>query len=388
MSSTHLFTSEAVGMGHPDKLCDQVSDAILDAFLAQDQNSRVACETLATTGQIVIAGEVKSSAMEVLSRADEIARKTICDIGYTNPDYGIDGKSCGILVALHGQSPDINQGVDRQEGDQGAGDQGMMFGFACNETPDFMPLPMALSRKIVQRQAELRAENKITWLRPDCKSQVTIEYEEGWKPKRVTTVVVSTQHSPEVEHKTIEEGVIEEIIKPTLPADLDTSNITYHVNPTGRFVIGGPHGDTGLTGRKIVVDTYGGMARNGGGAFSGKDPSKVDRSAAYATRWIAKNLVAAGLCERCEIEVAYAIGVAEPVSLFVETFGTAKVEPQVLAEIVRKHVSLKPAAIAERLNLLQPLYLNTARHGHFGDFGFDYPWERLDLVDAFKSEIS
>jgi len=385
MSSKHLFTSECVGMGHPDKVCDQVSDAVLDAILAKDAYARVACETAATTGQVIVMGEVKTSAKEVLADLIDIVRATVTGIGYDHPDYGIDGNSCGVLIALHSQSPDINQGVDRNDGDQGAGDQGMMFGYACNETKELMPLPAMLSRQITNALSDARQSGKIAWLRPDCKSQVTVEYDENGNPARIDTVVVSTQHNPEVSQEEIRSTVIEQIVKPLLPADLVKGEITYHINPTGRFVIGGPHGDTGLTGRKIIVDTYGGMGRHGGGAFSGKDPSKVDRSAAYATRWIAKNLVAAGLAERCELQVAYAIGVAEPVSLRVDTFGTGKLEDAKLSEIVKQATSLKPGALIERLNLMRPIYLNTAKYGHMGIEHLDYPWEKLDLVDALKS---
>jgi S-adenosylmethionine synthetase len=385
MSEHHLFTSESVGAGHPDKVCDQISDAVVDAFLAKDPNARTAVETCATTGQIVIMGEIKSSATDVMARVIDIARETVVGIGYNHPDYGIDGNSCGVLVALHSQSADINQGVDRTDGEQGAGDQGMMFGFACDETTELMPMPISLSRKLTNRLRELREKGELPWLRPDCKAQVTVEYGDGWKPARIHTVVVSTQHAPEVSHAAIKEAVIEMVVKPVLPQGVDTKGIVYHINPTGRFVIGGPHGDSGLTGRKIIVDTYGGMGRHGGGAFSGKDPSKVDRSAAYAVRWVAKNIVAAGLARRCEVQVAYAIGVAEPVSLRVDTFGTSTLPEAKITDVVRKTVSLKPAAIIKQLDLLKPRYLETARAGHFGFDKPNYTWERLDLVEKFKA---
>lgn len=384
-----LFTSESVGVGHPDKLCDQVSDALLDAFLTEDEWARTAIETAATTGQIVVMGEIRTKAMGVLAVAQDIVRKTICDIGYTHPDFGIDGNSCGILLALHGQSPDIAQGVDKSHvevghDEQGAGDQGMMFGFACDETPELMPLPLSLSHALTNRLREMRESGEIAWLRPDCKAQVTVEYADGWKPHRIHTVVVSTQHGPDVSHDEIVKTVKEKIIKPLLPKHLVNGDIHYHINPTGRFVIGGPHGDSGLTGRKIIVDTYGGMGRHGGGAFSGKDSSKVDRSAAYAARWIAKNIVAAGMAKRCELQVAYAIGVAEPVSLRVETFGTSAIAEEKIEQIVRETVSLRPARIVERLKLRRPVFLPTAKNGHFGHTGPGFTWEALDLVDAFK----
>ena len=385
MPESHLFTSEAVGIGHPDKVCDQVSDALLDAFLTVDTNAHTAIETAATTGQVIVMGEIKTTDTGVLAGAIDTVRKTICDIGYTHPDYGIDGNSCGVLIALHSQSPDIDMGVSREAGEQGAGDQGMMFGYACEETPELMPLPISISHKLMARMAEARRSEKIKWLRPDCKAQVTVEYDDNFQPIAINTVVVSTQHDPDVSQEEIRERVIEEIIKPELPENLAKGNITYHINPTGRFVIGGPHGDSGLTGRKIIVDTYGGMGRHGGGAFSGKDPSKVDRSAAYASRWVAKNIVAAKLAERCEVQVAYAIGVAEPVSLRVETFGTGKVDDTKIESIVRDNVSLKPAAIVEKLDLLRPVYLETARHGHFGHSGDAFTWERTDLAESFKS---
>jgi S-adenosylmethionine synthetase len=388
--SHRLFTSESVGVGHPDKVCDQVSDALLDAFLARDEWARTAIETAATTGQVIVMGEIRTKAMDVLAHAQDIVRKTLCDIGYTHPDYGIDGHSCGILLALHGQSPDIAQGVDKSDrevghDDQGAGDQGMMFGFACDETPELMPLPLSLSHGLTNRLREMRESGEITWLRPDCKSQVTVEYDSQGAPSRIDTVVVSTQHAPDVSHDEIVRTVRDKVIAPLLPAKLLNGHVTYHINPTGRFVIGGPHGDTGLTGRKIIVDTYGGMGRHGGGAFSGKDSSKVDRSAAYACRWIAKNIVGAGLARRCEVQVAYAIGVAEPVSLRVDTFGTGSIPEEKIEKIVRDTVSLRPARIVERLRLRRPVYLQTAKNGHFGHTGDGFTWEKLDLVDAFQA---
>ncbi|MCA8938571.1 MAG: methionine adenosyltransferase [Planctomycetes bacterium] len=386
MGSSHLFTSECVGAGHPDKVCDQISDAIVDAILAEDKNARIACETCATTGQVVLMGEVKTSAKGVLADVGDIARQTIREIGYTNPAFGIDADSCGIFSAIHSQSPDINQGVDRSEGEQGAGDQGMMFGYACDETPELMPLPMQLSRQLANRIWDKRQSGEIAWLRPDCKTQVTVEYDSEGIPTRLDTIVISTQHDEDVSHAQIREAMIEEIVKPLLPEHLVKGEIKYHVNPTGRFVIGGPHGDSGLTGRKIIVDTYGGMGRHGGGAFSGKDPSKVDRSAAYATRWIAKNIVAAGLAKRCELQVAYAIGVAEPVSMNVNTFGTGTLSDDRIEAIVRETVSLKPAAIIKELDLLRPIYLRTARFGHMGREDDEVSWEQRTLSDAFKAK--
>ena len=385
MSERTLFTSESVGEGHPDKLCDQISDAVLDALLAEDPKSRVACETATTTGQIVVMGEITTKAIHVLSNIGDIARKTACEIGYTNGEYGLDGNSCGVMVGVHGQSPDIAMGVDEKgDHEQGAGDQGMMFGYATNETPELMPAAIAWSHKLTAAQAAARHGKKIEWLRPDCKSQVTVEYD-GGKLKRIHTVVLSTQHSPDVTLAQVREQVIEEIIKPTLPAQYLDDKTIYHVNPTGRFVIGGPHGDTGLTGRKIIVDTYGGMGRHGGGAFSGKDPTKVDRSAAYMARYAAKNVVKAGLAERCEIQLAYAIGVAEPVSIHVETFGTNAVSDHRIIELLREHLSFKPKSIIQTLSLLRPIYRQTARNGHFGHEGDSFPWEKTDLAAKLKS---
>jgi S-adenosylmethionine synthetase len=376
-----LFTSESVSMGHPDKVSDQISDAILDAFLAQDPKSRVACETLCTTGQVVVAGEVTTKGyVDVQS----IVRKTIREIGYTDSRVGFDADSCGILVALHSQSPDIAMGVDEGSNkEQGAGDQGLMFGFACDETPEFMPLPLALSHRLVEEQARLRSTGKLKYLRPDAKSQVTVEYE-GVEPIRVHTVVVSTQHTPEAKMSTIRKDMIA-MAKRVIPAKFLDKDTIFHVNPTGRFEVGGPHGDTGLTGRKIIVDTYGGMGRHGGGAFSGKDPSKVDRSAAYAARWVAKNVVAAKLATRCEIQVAYAIGVAKPVSVKVDTLGTGHVGDEVLSQAVQDVFDLRPKAIIEALDLLRPIYRHTAYHGHFGRKGFT--WERLDRVEALQEAV-
>lgn len=382
MAERFLFTSESVGEGHPDKICDQVSDAVLDAILAKDPRARVACETATTTGLIIVIGEITTTAKEVLANIGDIAREAAREIGYTKAEYGLDAESCGVMVAVHGQSPDIAMGVDEKAGhEQGAGDQGMMFGYACDETPELMPAAISFAHRLTARQAKLRKEGTLKWLRPDCKSQVTVEYE-GGKIARVHTLVLSTQHDPGISQAQIKEQVIEQIIKPVIPANLLDKNTVYHVNPTGSFVIGGPHGDSGLTGRKIIVDTYGGAAPHGGGAVSGKDPSKVDRSAAYFARYAAKNVVKAGLASRCQIQVAYAIGVAEPVSINVETFGTGKVPDAKIAELLRKHVSFKPKAIIERLNLLRPIYRATAKNGHFGHDSF--PWERTDLADKLK----
>jgi S-adenosylmethionine synthetase len=380
-----LFTSESVSMGHPDKVADQVSDSILDALLAKDPDSRVACETLVTTGLCLIAGEITTRAE--ISYQD-VAREAIQRIGYTNDAYGINGATCSVLVALGRQSPDISQGVTEGEGlhkEQGAGDQGLMFGFACDETPQLMPAPVYYAHRLMEKQAELRQNGRIPWLRPDAKSQVTLEYD-GDKPVRVHTVVLSTQHHHDVSHDTIRHAVIEEIVKATIPAELLDRNTIYHVNPTGRFVIGGPHGDCGLTGRKIIVDTYGGMGRHGGGAFSGKDPSKVDRSAAYAARWAAKNVVAAGLARRCEIQVSYAIGVARPISVRVDTFGTGACPDPVLAEAIDKVFDLRPAAIIRALDLKRPIYARTAAHGHFGRPGFS--WEETNRKKELQAAIS
>jgi len=363
--SEYLFTSESVSEGHPDKLADQVSDSILDAILAQDPTARVAAETLANTGLIVLAGEITTTANVDYIK---VARDAIKRIGYDNTDYGIDYKGCAVLVAYDKQSPDIAQGVDNANDDpldQGAGDQGLMFGYAVNETPQLMPLPIWLSHRVMERQSQLRKDGRLPWLRPDAKSQVTIRYVDG-KPHSIDTVLVSTQHAPDMTLDAIREAVIEEIIKPTLPAELIKGEIKYLVNPTGRFVIGGPQGDCGLTGRKIIVDTYGGAAPHGGGAFSGKDPSKVDRSAAYAGRYVAKNIVAAGLADKCLVQVSYAIGVAQPTSIMVETYGTGKISDERLTQLVREHFDLRPKGIVKMLDLLRPIYTKTAAYGHFG----------------------
>ena len=384
--SEYLFTSESVSEGHPDKLADQVSDSILDAILEQDPTARVAAETLANTGLIVLAGEITTTANVDYIK---VARETIKRIGYDNTEYGIDYKGCAVLVAYDKQSPDIAQGVDKAEDDpldQGAGDQGIMFGYACDETPQLMPLPIWLSHRVMERQSQLRKDGRLPWLRPDAKSQVTIKYENG-KPSAIDTVVVSTQHAPEMDLKDIREAVIEEIIKPTLPKELIKGDIKFLVNPTGRFVIGGPQGDCGLTGRKIIVDTYGGAAPHGGGAFSGKDPSKVDRSAAYAGRYVAKNIVAAGLASRCLVQISYAIGVAQPTSIMVETYGTGKVSNEVLTALVREHFDLRPKGIVKMLDLLRPIYTKTAAYGHFGRDEPEFSWEAIDKAAALKASI-
>jgi S-adenosylmethionine synthetase len=385
MATRSLFTSESVSMGHPDKMCDQISDAILDAMLSQDARSRVACETLTTTGLVVVAGEVTTNAkVEIPALVREVVR----DIGYTDSAMGFDADTCAVMVALGKQSPDIAQGVSEGEGlhkEQGAGDQGMMFGYACDETPELMPAPIRLSHRLIERHRTLFETNELSYLRPDAKSQVTIEYD-GDRPKRITAVVLSTQHAPDVSYDQIKKDVLSKLIKPALPAELLDDNTVYHVNPTGRFVVGGPMGDAGLTGRKIIVDTYGGMGRHGGGAFSGKDPSKVDRSAAYAARWVAKNLVAAGLARRCEVQIAYAIGVAEPVSIRVDAFGTAKLDEDGLVKLVRKHFDLRPKGIIETLDLRRPIYRATAYHGHFGREDQGFPWERTDRAEALRRD--
>jgi S-adenosylmethionine synthetase len=384
--SEYFFTSESVSEGHPDKLADQVSDSILDAILEQDPTARVAAETLANTGLVVLAGEITTTANVDYIK---VARDAIKRIGYDNTEYGIDYKGCAVLVAYDKQSPDIAQGVDGAHDDpldQGAGDQGIMFGYACDETPQLMPLPIWLSHRIVERQSQLRKDGRLPWLRPDAKSQVTIKYENG-KPSAIDTVVLSTQHAPEMELKDIREAVIEEIIKPTLPKELIKGDIKYLVNPTGRFVIGGPQGDCGLTGRKIIVDTYGGAAPHGGGAFSGKDPSKVDRSAAYAGRYVAKNIVAAGLAERCLVQISYAIGVAQPTSIMVETYGTGKVSNEVLTALVREHFDLRPKGIVKMLDLLRPIYTKTAAYGHFGRDEPEFTWEATDKASALKASV-
>ena len=371
----YLFTSESVSMGHPDKLADQISDGVLDAYLAQDPRSRVACETMVTTGLAVIAGEITSKGTIDYQK---VVRDVIRAVGYTDDEMGISADTCSVLVAVGKQSGDIAMGVNEDDSkgkDIGAGDQGLMFGYACNETPELMPLPIALSHRILNRLTEARQKGEVDWLRPDSKSQVTIEYE-GNTPKRLDTIVVSTQHAPHVSNEEIRSFIIEKICKPLLPKDLDISNITYHINPTGRFVVGGPHGDCGLTGRKIIVDTYGGWGRHGGGAFSGKDPTKVDRSAAYMARHIAKNIVASGLADRCEVQLAYAIGVSDPVSIKVDTEGTGKLPDEKLCDVVRKFFPLKPRGIIDYLDLRKPIYRKTAAGGHFGRDGF--PWEKTD----------
>ena len=373
----YLFTSESVSEGHPDKVADQISDAILDAILEKDKNARVAAETMTATNLVVLAGEISTNADVDY---ESIARETLKGIGYDNADVGIDYQTCDVLTKFGHQSPDIAQGVDHAMDDpknQGAGDQGLMFGYACNDTPELMPLPIWLAHRLVERQALLRKDGRLSWLRPDAKSQVTLEYE-GNKPKRIDTIVLSTQHHPDIDLKTLREAVIEEIIQPILPKSLIQGDIKFLINPTGRFVIGGPQGDCGLTGRKIIVDTYGGAAPHGGGAFSGKDPSKVDRSAAYAARYVAKNIVAAGLAERCLVQISYAIGVAEPTSVMVDTFGTAKLSEEKIAKLVTDNFDLRPKGIVEMLDLLRPTYKKTAAYGHFGRDEPEFSWERLD----------
>jgi len=383
--SEYFFTSESVSEGHPDKVADQISDAIVDAILAQDPHARIAAETLVNTGLVVLAGEITTTANVDYNH---VARETIKRIGYDNSDYGIDYKGCAVLVAYDKQSPDIAMGVDRASDDfmnQGAGDQGLMFGYACDETDTLMPLPIYLAHRVVERQSQLRRDGRLSWLRPDAKSQVTIRYENG-KPHSIDTVVLSTQHAPEMTLEAIREAAIEEIIKPILPKELIKGNIKFLVNPTGRFVIGGPQGDCGLTGRKIIVDTYGGAAPHGGGAFSGKDPSKVDRSAAYAGRYVAKNIVAAGLATKCLIQISYAIGVAEPTSVWVTTYGTGKVSDEKISELVRKHFDLRPRGIVNMLNLLRPVYQNTAAYGHFGREEPGFTWEVTDKAAALRAD--
>jgi len=382
--SEFLFTSESVSEGHPDKVADQISDAILDAILAQDKTSRVAAETLCNTGLVVLAGEITTRAnVDYI----QVARETIKRIGYDNTEYGIDYKGCAVMVCYDKQSPDISQGVTEGQGldlDQGAGDQGLMFGYACDETRELMPLPIHLAHRLVERQSELRRDGRLRWLRPDAKSQVTIKYVDG-RPAEIDTVVLSTQHSPEMSHKDIEEAVIEQIIKPVLPKEMIGKNIRYLVNPTGRFVIGGPQGDCGLTGRKIIVDTYGGAAPHGGGAFSGKDPSKVDRSAAYAARYVAKNVVAAGLATKCLIQISYAIGVAKPTSVMVTTNGTGKISDEKLSALVQEHFDLRPKGIVQMLDLLRPIYQKSAAYGHFGREEPEFSWEKTDKAAALRA---
>ena len=387
MTNINLFTSESVSEGHPDKVADQISDSIVDAIFSEDTTARIACETMINTGMVVLSGEITTSAN---IDYQTVARNTISEIGYTSEAMGFDSDSCEVLVSIDKQSPDIAQGVNEGEGmdlDQGAGDQGLMFGYACNETDVLMPCPITYSHLLVKRQADIRKSGQLNWLRPDAKSQVTVAYEDS-KPISIDTVVLSTQHDPDIEHKDIEKAVIDEIIKPVLPENMISSKTRYLVNPTGRFVIGGPVGDCGLTGRKIIVDTYGGMARHGGGAFSGKDPSKVDRSAAYAARYVAKNIVAAGLAGRCELQLSYAIGVAEPTSISIETFGTGKVEQEKLIGAIRDNFDLRPKGIINMLGLLRPIYQQTAAYGHFGRSDIDLPWERTDKADILKQQLT
>ncbi|RBP44180.1 methionine adenosyltransferase [Garciella nitratireducens] len=390
-----LFTSESVTEGHPDKICDQISDAILDAILAEDPNARVACETTVTTGLVMVMGEISTNTYVDIPK---VVRNTVKEIGYTRAKFGFDGDTCSVITSIDEQSPDIamgvNQALEAREGSMtdeeieaiGAGDQGMMFGFATNETPELMPLPISLAHKLARRLAQVRKEGIVEYLRPDGKTQVTIEYEED-KPIRVEAIVVSTQHNSEVDRKTIEKDILKQVIQPVVPAELLDENTKYFINPTGRFVIGGPQGDSGLTGRKIIVDTYGGYGRHGGGAFSGKDPTKVDRSASYAARYVAKNIVAAGLADKCEVELAYAIGVAKPVSIFIETFGTGKIEDEKIVQLVRKHFDLRPAGIIKELNLRRPIYRQTAAYGHFGRTDIDLPWERTDKAEILRKEV-
>ncbi|SER22520.1 S-adenosylmethionine synthetase [Nitrosomonas sp. Nm51] len=383
--SDYLFTSESVSEGHPDKVSDQISDAVLDAILTQDVNARVACETMCSTGLIVLSGEITTTAT---IDYNVIARETVRNIGYTSSDIGFDSTTCAVLTAFNKQSPDIAQGVNRtkeEEMDQGAGDQGLMFGYACDETPQLMPMPIFYAHRLVERQSVLRKNGKLSWLRPDAKSQVSVRYLDG-KPKHIETVVISTQHNPEISYEMLKEAVIEEIIKPVLPQEMLNDQTQYLVNPTGRFVVGGPMGDCGLTGRKIIVDSYGGMARHGGGAFSGKDPSKVDRSATYAGRYVAKNIVAAGLAGQCEVQIAYAIGVAKPVSLMVNTFGTGRVPDNKIIQLVEKHFDLRPRAIIHTLNLLRPIYAKTAAYGHFGREEPEFSWEATDKAELLRGE--
>ena len=382
---TYLFTSESVSEGHPDKVADQISDAVLDEFLARDPSSKVACETLVTTGQVIIAGEVKSNAYIDLM---DVTREVIKNIGYDRSALKFDGEACGVFSALHEQSADINRGVEREEAEgQGAGDQGMMFGYATNETEEYMPYPISLAHKLAKKLTEVRKDGTLKYLRPDGKSQVSVEYDEAGKPVRLEAVVLSTQHDDDVTQEQIHEDIKKYVFDPVLPKELIDDKTKFFINPTGRFVIGGPHGDAGLTGRKIIVDTYGGYARHGGGAFSGKDCTKVDRSAAYAARYVAKNIVAAGIADKCEIQLSYAIGVAQPTSIMVDTFGTGKVADDKLVEIVRENFDLRPAGIIKMLDLRRPIYKQTAAYGHFGRNDLDLPWEKLDKVDALKKYL-
>ena len=383
MPRSYLFTSESVSEGHPDKMADQISDAVLDALIEQDKGSRVGCESLVTTGLAIVSGEITTAAQ---IDTTQVVRDTIRDIGYCSSEMGYDHASCSVVIALDKQSKDIAQGVNEGEGmdlEQGAGDQGLMFGFACNETDVLMPFPITYAHRLVKRQAEVRKSGALPWLRPDAKSQISVRYENG-KPTSIDTVVLSTQHAEDVSHETLSEGVVDEIIKPVLPADMISGESRFLVNPTGRFVVGGPHGDCGLTGRKIIVDTYGGSAHHGGGAFSGKDPSKVDRSAAYAMRYVAKNVVAAGLAEKCEIQVAYAIGVARPVSLMIDTSGTAVIPEEDIEKLVLEHFDLRPKAIIQGLDLLRPIYRNSAAYGHFGRTEPEFTWEHTDKAELLR----
>jgi len=381
--SDFIFTSESVAEGHPDKVADQISDAVLDAILAEDPKARVACETLVKTGAVIVAGEITTEAWVDL---DELVREVVCDIGYTSSDVGFDGSTCAVMSLIGKQSGDIAQGVDREAPEQqGAGDQGMMFGYATNETEVLMPAPIHYAHRLVQRQAEMRKSGVLKWLRPDAKSQVTLRYRDG-KIVGADAIVLSTQHDPDIDQPHIHEAVMENIIKPVIPEEWITGETRIHINPTGKFVIGGPVGDCGLTGRKIIVDTYGGMARHGGGAFSGKDPSKVDRSAAYAGRYVAKNIVAAGLADRCEIQVSYAIGVAQPTSVSIETFGTAKIDEEKIARLVREHFDLTPYGIQQMLDLVRPIYRKTAAYGHFGREEPEFTWERTDKAEALRTD--
>ena len=385
MLHEHLFTSESVSEGHPDKVADQISDSVLDAILAHDPKARVACETLVSTGLVVISGEITTHA--AVNYID-VAREAVKRIGYNSSEIGFDYYTCAVLTAINRQSPDIAQGVNRtpeEEMDQGAGDQGLMFGYACDETPQLMPMPIHYAHRLMQRQAELRNDGRLPWLRPDAKSQVTIRYVNG-QPAHVDTVVISTQHHPDISHAELSEAVIEEIVKPIIPESMRAGDIRYLINPTGRFVVGGPMGDCGLTGRKIIVDTYGGAAHHGGGAFSGKDPSKVDRSAAYAGRYVAKNIVAAGLASKCEVQIAYAIGVAKPVSMMVNTFGTGKIADEKIVKLIEAHFDLRPKAIIQSLDLLRPIYTKTASYGHFGREEPEFTWENTDKADALRAD--